>query len=75
MFYCYILESKINSSYYVGSCENISKRLSQHNKASVPATKRYAPWLLIHKEQFATLREAKKKEEHHRKINKNISKF
>ncbi|MFC1656578.1 GIY-YIG nuclease family protein [Patescibacteria group bacterium] len=25
MFYVYILESKLNKSYYVGSCKNFSK--------------------------------------------------
>lgn len=62
MFYCYIIKSKINGAYYIGSCENMTKRLNQHNQELVPATKRYSPWDLIYKQEFLTLKEARKRE-------------
>ena len=62
MFYCYILKSEINGAYYIGSCQDVITRLEQHNKFLVPATKRYAPWKLVHKEKFVTLKEARNKE-------------
>ncbi len=62
MFYCYILQSKINGAYYTGSCQDVIVRLAQHNKFLVPATKRYVPWNLVYKEKFATLKEARNKE-------------
>ena len=57
MFYTYILKSRINGSYYVGSCEHVNKRIGLHNKGLVKSTKR-----LIHKEDFLTYNEARKRE-------------
>jgi len=62
MFFVYILKSKINGAYYIGSCEDISIRFNQHNKGLVKSTKRYLPWRLIHKESFDTLSGARKRE-------------
>ncbi|MBI2635048.1 MAG: GIY-YIG nuclease family protein [Parcubacteria group bacterium] len=62
MFYCYILKSRINGAYYVGSCQSIAIRLDQHNKFLVPSTKRYVPWDLVYQEKFVTLKEARNKE-------------
>ncbi len=58
MFYIYILQSKKNGSYYIGSCKNINARLSLHNELKVKSTKRYAPWHVVYYEQFETLSEA-----------------
>lgn len=62
MFYVYILKSKIKGAYYIGSCENISVRFSQHNKGLVKSTRRYLPWELVYKESFDTLNKARKRE-------------
>ena len=62
MFHCYILKSKLNSAYYVGSCKNIKVRLEQHNKFLVPVTKRYASWILVYNKEFESLREARAQE-------------
>jgi len=62
MFYCYILKSLLNNSYYIGSCEEIKKRIKLHNNKSVPSTKRYAPWTLVYKEDFDTLSKARGRE-------------
>lgn len=62
MFYIYILKSEKYKRYYVGSCENLSKRLSQHNKGFVKSTKPYLPWKMMYNETFTTLREARKRE-------------
>ncbi len=62
MFYVYILESKVNSSYYVGSSKNIEKRLVLHNKGLVQSTKKYLPWSLVHVEEFVTLKLARRRE-------------
>jgi putative endonuclease len=62
MFYCYILKSETNGAYYVGSCEYIAKRLNLHNQSLVPATKRYVPWVLMYKENFTNLKDARKRE-------------
>jgi len=62
MFYCYILKSSLNNSYYIGSCEKIAKRIKLHNGKLVPSTKRYTPWTLVYKEKFDTLSQARKRE-------------
>ncbi len=62
MFYCYILQSKLNGAYYIGSCRDIAMRVSRHNKLLVPSTKRYAPWSLVYQKKFITLKEARSKE-------------
>ncbi len=62
MFYCYILKSDSNGSYYVGSCKNTMVRLNQHNQRIVPATKRYAPWSMVYRQEFLTLKDARKRE-------------
>lgn len=63
MFNLYILQSKINGAYYIGSCEDAQVRLSQHNKGLVPSTKRYVPWCMIYTEEYDTLSQARKRED------------
>ncbi len=62
MFYIYIIKSQLNSSYYIGSCEDIVIRLDQHNKGMVTSTKRYLPWQLVYEEEQGTLKEARARE-------------
>ncbi|MFH1575639.1 MAG: GIY-YIG nuclease family protein [Candidatus Nealsonbacteria bacterium] len=62
MYCVYVLKSKINNSYYVGSCEDIIKRITLHNKGLVKSTKRYSPWELVYKEEFSSLKEARQRE-------------
>ena len=62
MFYIYILKSQNNSSFYIGSCGNIEKRLKQHNNGEARSTKRFIPWDLIYSERYDTLSEARKRE-------------
>ncbi|MDZ7798875.1 MAG: GIY-YIG nuclease family protein [Patescibacteria group bacterium] len=62
MYYLYILKSTINNSYYIGSCEDLTKRLNQHNKGKVKSTKRYIPWKIVYTETFKYLSKARKRE-------------
>ncbi len=62
MFYVCILKSKLNGSYYIGSCENVGVRLTQHNSGSVQSTKRYLPWGLVYTEEYDTLKQARGRE-------------
>lgn len=62
MFFIYIIQSEKNKSFYVGSCENFEYRLKLHNKGSVKSTKRYIPWVLVYKENFHDLKDARKRE-------------
>lgn len=58
MFYLYILYSPEHDRYYVGSTEDIEKRLLRHNSGAVPSTQKYRPWQICYTEQFTTRAEA-----------------
>jgi len=51
---------------YVGCTGDLDKRLERHNSGQVKSSKYYRPFVLIHKEEFATLPEARKKESFYR---------
>ena len=43
MWYVYILRSAIDNKFYIGSTDNISRRLSEHNSGKVDSTKNRIP--------------------------------
>jgi putative endonuclease len=63
MHFTYILECA-DGSYYVGCTNNLEKRLKQHNDSKWGAhyTKIRRPVVLVYKECFGTLREARRRE-------------
>ena len=66
MYYVYFLKSKNFNQIYVGSTNDLKRRLEEHNKGKSPSTKRYLPWKLIYyeafeEENFARMREKKLK--------------
>ncbi|MFA7216392.1 MAG: GIY-YIG nuclease family protein [Candidatus Paceibacterota bacterium] len=63
MYFTYILECS-DKSLYVGSTNNLEKRLEQHNNSKVGAhyTKIRRPVTLKYSEKFETLGEARKRE-------------
>lgn len=60
MFYCYLLESLIDKSWYIGYSENLRNRFKSHNKGENKATKYKKPWKLIYYESYADKLDAKK---------------
>ncbi|MFH1192845.1 MAG: GIY-YIG nuclease family protein [Candidatus Jorgensenbacteria bacterium] len=58
----YILQSLKSNRYYLGSTEDIEKRLAKHNKGEVKSTKAYRPWKVVYVESFATRQEARRRE-------------
>ena len=62
-FFTYILKCS-DGSYYVGCTNNLENRLAQHNESRWGAhyTKIRRPVLLVYKERFATLLEARRRE-------------
>ena len=63
MYSTYILECA-DKSFYVGCTNNLERRLDQHNNSKWGAryTKIRRPVKLLYSEQFATLKEARKRE-------------
>lgn len=63
IFSTYILECA-DKTLYIGSTNNLEKRLKEHNTAKCGAhyTKIRRPVVLLYKEEFETFSEAKKRE-------------
>lgn len=51
-FFVYILHSSKNDKYYVGNCEDITIRLTQHNSGRNKSTHSGMPWVLMLTEQY-----------------------
>ncbi|MBI4036035.1 GIY-YIG nuclease family protein [Candidatus Daviesbacteria bacterium] len=52
MYYVYILVSMSNNQIYIGSTNDLERRLLEHNNGEVFSTKRYKPWTLHYYEAF-----------------------
>ena len=62
MFYVYVLFSSKLRKMYKGSTSKVERRLIEHNKGKCKYTKGGIPWSLVHKEEYTTLSEARKRE-------------
>jgi putative endonuclease len=58
MYFVYILKSLVKNKNYIGSIENLNKRLNYHNSGKVKSTKAFKPWKIIYFEKFDTKAEA-----------------
>ncbi len=68
MYFTYIIKSKIFDRYYIGSTDNLERRLTLHNEGKSISTKAYIPWVLVYFEIFKTKTEALKREKHLKKM-------
>ncbi len=66
----YILRSLKKKWYYVGSTNNMSRRLREHNKGLVRATKAHCPLFIIFNKNFNTEHEARLYEQKVKKCRK-----
>ncbi len=62
MYYIYVLWSSKLIKRYVGSTDNVKKRLGEHNRGSNKFTKGGIPWIKVYQEEFSTKTEALKRE-------------
>ena len=62
MYFVYILKSLTVLRYYIGSSENVARRLSDHNSGKVKSTKAYQPWEVVYLEKFNIESDALKRE-------------
>ncbi|MBU6142128.1 GIY-YIG nuclease family protein [Patescibacteria group bacterium] len=62
MFYVYVLKSCANNDMYIGSTEDVEKRISLHNAGRVRSTKSYRPWVLLEVREAPSRSEAMKLE-------------
>ena len=68
MFFVYIIKSLKNKRYYIGSTNNIKRRIKEHNKGKNKYTSLTKPFLLVYKEKYKTLSEARKRETYLKKL-------
>jgi len=62
MFYIYVILSPKYNNRYIGSTNNVVKRVKEHNEGKCRYTSGRKPWTLIYKEQYATRSGAMKRE-------------
>ena len=58
----YILRSETSSRFYVGSTQDLPRRLSEHERGHSLATRGRGPWELVYSEEFEQLQEARRRE-------------
>ena len=61
-WYVYILQSELDSRYYVGYTKHLGERLTRHNEAEAGWSKGRGPWKLVYFEEYETRSEAMTRE-------------
>jgi putative endonuclease len=61
-YFIYVLISVPFGTRYIGATGAIEERLKAHNSGKCKYTKNRRPWVLIYKEEFPSLSEARKRE-------------
>ena len=62
MHYVYILQSKIDDELYVGSTNDLRRRLAEHNDGKVKSTFPRRPYSLIYYEAYKAEYDARRRE-------------
>jgi putative endonuclease len=62
MYYVYILKSKKDNNFYIGSTNNLKCRFHEHNSGWVFSTKSRKPFELIYYEAYSAESDARKRE-------------
>ncbi len=61
-YYTYIIQSRKDSSYYIGYTSDIAKRLEFHNSGESKYTSKKMPWMIVYYEIFGNKSDAIKRE-------------
>ena len=70
MFYVYLMRSTKDGDFYIGSTNNLKKRLLEHNKGLNFSTKHRVPFELIYCEVYKSEEDARHRE-HNLKLRAN----
>jgi putative endonuclease len=62
MFYVYVLKSIKDDKCYIGSTNDLKRRLKEHNQGLVISTKPRKPFKLIYYEAYLSEKDARKRE-------------
>jgi putative endonuclease len=60
--FVYVLWSEKLQKRYIGSCEDVPRRLDEHNRGKERFTKGGIPWIVVYQEQCVNRSEARKRE-------------
>ncbi|QQR79234.1 MAG: GIY-YIG nuclease family protein [Candidatus Moraniibacteriota bacterium] len=60
-FSVYVIQSE-NGRRYIGISADVTERITAHNQGRSQWTKRHQQWVLVHKEDYASYTEARKRE-------------
>ncbi|HVZ11754.1 MAG TPA: GIY-YIG nuclease family protein [Patescibacteria group bacterium] len=63
-WYVYVLQSKKNGKWYIGSTKNYKKRISSHNEGKNKSTKPHLPWKLLYMEISLNQKDARAREKY-----------
>ena len=62
MHYVYVLQNKKLSYIYIGSTNNLDRRVTEHNNRKNYITRRYAPLRLVYYEAYLDRKDALRRE-------------
>lgn len=62
MYYLYILKNPITDRYYIGSTNNIERRLKEHISGKTRTTRILQTYTLVYKEGYNSEKEARERE-------------
>lgn len=62
MFTVYILKNSLTGRHYIGSTNNLVKRVSEHNRGHTRSTRQKGQWEIIYKEHYDELLPARRRE-------------
>jgi len=62
MAFVYILQSETTGRFYIGSTNDLDRRLSEHARNHTPSTRYRGPWKPVYQETFPSLPEARRRE-------------
>jgi putative endonuclease len=58
VYYAYVLKSVDHEYYYKGHCEDLERRLEQHNSGMTASNRPYIPFRIAYYETFDSEKEA-----------------
>ena len=64
MYFAYVLKSDKHEYFYKGHCQDLQKRIKQHNAGMTASLRPYLPFNLVYFEEFHTEAEAIKREKY-----------
>ncbi|MDP3954260.1 MAG: GIY-YIG nuclease family protein [bacterium] len=63
MYYVYIIKSKKDGDFYLGSTNDLKRRFAEHNSGKVFSTKHRKPFDLVYYEAYKAEKDARNREQ------------